>query len=200
MHHNMNWNRFRGITLGIFCFLAWGAMLYGTAPSGKTLEGARVELFADPTKDVVVILFVAVECPISNRFAPVVNRIHEDFEANDFAMWTVYTDDLFTTDQIEKHRTDYQYKIPVLIDFDRKLAKYCGASVTPEAVVYVRESSEQYRMVYRGRVNNQYVDFGKWRQKSTKQDLLEVLTEVRENGIDGIEFQETRAIGCYIGD
>ena len=175
-------------------------MLLGIAPSGETLAGAQVDLFADASKDVVVILFVAVECPISNRFAPAVNRIYRDFEANDFAMWAVYTDDLFTTDQIEAHRTDYQYKMPALIDFDRKLAKYCGASVTPEAVVYVREDSGRYRMVYRGRVNNQYVDFGEWRRKPTQQDLLDVLLQIRENGIGSIKFHETRAIGCYIGD
>lgn len=143
---------------------------------------------------------MAVECPISNRFAPAVNRIYRDFEARDFAMWTVYTDDLFTTDQIETHRTDYQYQMPALIDFDPILARYCGTTVTPEAVVYVRENSETYRMVYRGRVNNQYVDFGKWRQRHTKQDLLEVLTEFHENGIVDIEFRETRAIECYTGD
>ncbi len=196
----MNWNRFRGITLGSFCFLAWGATLLSATPSSKTLEGMRVDLFADPSKDVVVILFVAVECPISNRFAPAVNRIYGDFESNDFAMWTVYTDDLYTTDQIEKHRTDYQYKIPALIDFDRKLAKYCGASVTPEAVVFVRDESEQYRMVYRGRVNNQYVDFGKWRPEATKQDLREILESIRIGKSKDIAFQTTRAIGCYIGE
>lgn len=196
----MNQNRYIREAVVICGLLFLGLFQLIAHPTGKTLEGARVDPFADDSKDVVVILFVAVECPISNRFAPVVNRIHENFEASNFAMWTVYTDDLFTTDQIEKHRSDYQYKIPALIDFDRKLAKYCGATVTPEAVVYVRDNSDQYRMVYRGRVNNQYVDFGKWRQKPTKEDLLEVLTEVVEDGIDDIEFQETRAIGCYIGD
>jgi len=150
--------------------------------------------------ETVVVLFVAVECPISNRFAPAVNRIYAEFESSALAMWTVYTDDLFTTEEIAQHRVDYQYKMPALIDFDRKLAKYCGATVTPEAVVFVRDESKQYRMIYRGRLNNQYVDFGKWRPEATKQDLRDILESIRNGKSMELAFQTTKAIGCYIGD
>jgi len=169
-------------------------------PTGTTLEGARVDIFGDDSKDVVVILFVAVECPISNRFAPEVNRIYEEFENGDFQMWAVYTDELFTRKEIEAHRSDYQYRMPALIDFDRALAQYCGASVTPEAAVFIREDSGEYRMVYRGRVNNQYVDFGKWRPRPTKHDLREVLELLAGGKSDSIAFRSTEAIGCYIGE
>ena len=190
---------FRGV-LGVCGLLFLGVFQLFSYPNGTSLDGTNVDLFGNASKDIVVVLFVAVECPISNRFAPAVNRVYEDFDSADFAMWTVYTDDLFTTDEISKHRTDYQYQFPALVDFDRKLAKYCGATVTPEAVVFVRENAEKYRMIYRGRVNNQYVDFGKWRPEATKQDLRDILESIRNGKSTDLAFQTTRAIGCYIGE
>ena len=196
----MNQIRFIKAVSMLFCLLFSGTLQMNADPNVSSLEGIEIELFGDETTKIAVVLFVAVECPISNRFAPAVNRIYDDFESSEFAMWTVYTDDLFTTEEIAQHRTDYQYRMPALVDFDRTLAKYCGATVTPEAVVFIRDESKQFRMAYRGRVNNQYVDFGKWRLKPTKQDLREVLTAIRKGKGNGIVFVETEAIGCYIGE
>jgi len=165
-----------------------------------TLEGARVNPFEQASEETLVFLFVAVECPISNRFAPSVNAIYEQYASKDLAMWTVYTDDLFSVGDVRKHRTDYQYRNPALLDFEHRLAKHCGASVTPEAVVFVREGPGAYRMVYRGRIDNQYVDFGKWRLKATRQDLREVLDAVRAGEAASLELRTTEAIGCYIGE
>lgn len=186
--------------LGVSWLLIMGATFLDARPEGTLLDGTDLDLFGDSSIETVVVLFVAVECPISNRFAPAVNRIYEEYESSAFAMWTVYTDDLFTTEEIAQHRKDYQYRVPALVDFDRELARYCGATVTPEAVVFVRDESEQFRMVYRGRVNNQYVDFGKWRPTPTKHDLRDILESIRNGKSTDLAFQTTKAIGCYIGE
>ncbi len=196
----MNRNRILGRLLSVSWLLAMGATLLDARPVGTAMDGSEVDLFGDSSIETVVLLFVAVECPISNRFAPTVNRTFAEFESSAFAMWTVYTDDLFTIEEIAQHRSDYAYKMPALVDFDRTLAKYCGATVTPEAVVFVRDESKQFRMVYRGRINNQYVDFGKWRNRPTKHDLHDILDSVRKGNPSELEFQTTRAIGCYIGE
>ncbi len=170
------------------------------APRATTLDGKALDLLGEESKAVVAFVFVAVECPISNRFAPEVNRIYKDFSGDDFQMWSIYTDDFFTTEEIQGHRSDYGYLLPSLTDFDRNLARYCGATVTPEAVVFVREEAGSYRMVYRGRVNDQYVDFGRWRPKPTKHDLRDVLESLRNGEAGRFEFRATKAIGCYIGE
>ena len=144
----------------LLSLLARGALIEAE-PVATSLEGSQVALFEEAAESVLLVLFVAVECPISNRFAPSVNAIYEEFSAVDFAMWTIYTDDLFSTDEILKHRADFEYGMPALMDFDRGIAKHGGATVTPEAVVFVREVSGSYRMVYRGRIDHQYVGFGK---------------------------------------
>ncbi len=72
--------------------------------------------------------------------------------------------------------------------------------MTPEAVVYARDEGGAYRMTYRGRVNNQYVDFGKWRREPTKRDLREILERLRSGKRSELAFTETKAIGCYIGE
>lgn len=186
--------------LGILLLLFAGGAQARAGVVATSLEGTRVDLFDESRKGVLVLLFVAVECPISNRFAPSVNAIYEEYGSSDLEMWTVYTDDLFLADEIRKHRGDYRYRMPALIDFEHELAAYCGATVTPEAVVFFREESGAYRMVYRGRIDNQYVDFGKWRLKATQQDLREVLDVIREGKGGELELRTTEAVGCYIGE
>ena len=165
-------------------------------PVATSMERSQVALFEEATESVLVVLFVAVECPISNRFALSVNTIYEEFSSGDFAMWTVYTDDLFSTDEILKHRADFEYGMPALMDFDRGIAKYGGATVTPEAVVFVREASGNYCMVYRGRIDNQYVDFGKWRLKAMREDLREALDIALVGEAGGLGLRTIEAIGC----
>ncbi|MGK0240056.1 MAG: hypothetical protein ACI92G_003540 [Candidatus Pelagisphaera sp.] len=192
-------NLYRALLGALLLFVTVGVFANG-GPVARSIEGDGIDLFEEATESTLVLLFVAVECPISNRFAPSVNAIYEEYRSDGFEMRTVYTDDMFSREKILKHRTEYSYGMPALIDFDRVLAKFCGATVTPEAVVYVRDDSGSYGMVYRGRIDNQYVDFGKWRLKATREDLREVLELARKGEAGGLALRTTEAIGCYIGD
>lgn len=186
--------------------IALAALLVASVAMGRSdsivelrgVEGDVERIFEESKASVLVFLFVAVECPISNRYAPAVNALYERYASDDLAFWTVYTDDLFSKEAIRRHRNDFEYKASSLIDFNQTATSFCRTTVTPEAAVFARDGDGHPRMVYGGRIDNRYVDFGKWRPKPSKEDLLEVLEAASKGEAGSLEFRATRAVGCYI--
>ncbi len=73
-----------------------------------------------------------------------------------------------------------------------------GAQVTPEVAVYHRSANGLYELVYLGRIDDQYQNFGKWRREPHRKELEEVLDALVEG--ETVALRKTRAIGCYIGE
>ena len=77
-------------------------------------------------------------------------------------------------------------------DPQHALVKKAKAQVTPEAAVF----SATGRLLYHGRIDNRYVDFGRDRPEATERDLENVLQAISEGKTSG--FVSKPAIGCYI--
>jgi hypothetical protein len=139
----------------------------------------------------VVFILTRTDCPISNRYAPEVQRLMEEYGAHvDF--WLVYPDPEESPGQIAEHVHDYGYRCGVLRDVTHQLVDMVGAEVTPEAAVF----SPDGRLVYSGRIDDRYVDFGKARPQATIHDLERVLLAVLAG--DYVASTRTRAVGCPI--
>jgi hypothetical protein len=165
-----------------------------TAPP-LALRDADGEEF-DPVRSsaavATVFVFVRSDCPISNRYAPTVRRLAEEFGPRGVAFWLVYADPDETEESIEAHREAYDFGAPSASDVHHDLVRWTGASVTPEAVVFV----PGHGVVYRGRIDDRYVAFGQARQSPTRSDLLEVLERTLDG--DPPAFHTAVAIGCAI--
>jgi len=79
-----------------------------------------------------------------------------------------------------------------VLDHDHKLTRFAGAEVTPEAAVFDGKGL----LVYRGRIDNLYADFGKKRAKPTRRDLRETLDALLAG--KRLAKRTTKAVGCYI--
>jgi len=169
-----------------------------TAPSQElqvfNLSGERLDPFQASNIVATVFIFVATDCPISNRYAPEVQRLQTEFSSKGIAFWLVYPDRDVSADTIRKHINDYHYSIGALRDPEHSLVKRTGARVTPEAVVFDRNQE----IVYRGRIDDRYVELGQMRPAPTQKNLEEALTAV----VTGkpVSVPSTRAIGCHIPD
>ncbi len=161
-------------------------------PSPLTIAGEPIDPLQGKSK-AVVLIFLASDCPISNRYAPLVNRIYEAYKEKGIEFYGVYPMSSETLEDIESHRSDYGYKMPALIDKDHVLVDQADAMVTPEVSVYLPETGI---WAYRGRINDLYVDFGKWRRNPTENDLTDALDLILSG--DEFEPKRTRAVGCYI--
>jgi peroxiredoxin len=155
------------------------------------LSGQEVDPFEASQAKAVVFLFVRTDCPISNRYAPEVRRLHQKFAARGVAFHLVYPDADETVEMIRQHVKAYEYHLKVLRDPRHALAKLAGVRVTPEAAVFVGG-----RMLYRGRIDNRFVAFGKARPAPTAHDL-EMALEAILNG-KPVAVERTAAIGCFI--
>jgi len=157
------------------------------------LDGSRVNPLSGDAK-ATVFLFTRSDCPISNRYAPEVGRLHERFSRLDVEFWLVYLDPDETTETIRRHMKEYGYRLGALRDPGHELVRRTGAKVTPEAVVFDGSGA----MVYRGRIDDRYTAFGKARVAATRHDLEDALLAV----LDGRPVREstTKAVGCFIAD
>lgn len=157
------------------------------------LSGQAVDPLQADNGKAVVVLFIRTDCPISNRYAPEVRRLQEKFAASGVIFWLVYPDPDESVEMIRQHIKAYDYHLGALRDPAHALVKMTGVRVTPEAAVFVSR-----RLVYRGRIDNRYVAFGKARPTPTTHDLERILETILKGKT--ITPETTTAIGCFIPD
>jgi peroxiredoxin len=156
------------------------------------LKGRTVNPFQGAQAKAVVFFFVRTDCPISNRYTPEIERLASTYEKEGVVSWLVYPEAGNSVEDIEQHRKDYHLSLQALRDPQHALVKFARVTVTPEVAVFIPDGHE----LYRGRIDDRYVDFGKERPAPTTRDLDEVLKAVI--GAKPIGKTVTRAVGCYI--
>ena len=158
------------------------------------LDGRQVEPLLAKDAKAIVFIFIRTDCPLSNRYAPEVRRLDNKFAKSGVRFWLVYPDPGESGEIIRNHIKEYEYRLKALRDPEHKLVKITGAQVTPEAAVF----SPGGRMIYRGRIDDRYVAFGKARAAPTTRDLEQVLEAILEG--KQVTNRTTAAIGCFIPD
>lgn len=165
----------------------------GKSPTPLDLDGRPVHPLQDATARATVLIFVQTDCPISNRYAPEVKRLHDRFSSQNVAFHLIYPDPTQTAEMIRSHLQHYRYPCAAIRDPYHILVARAGVTVTPEAAVFVGNE-----LVYRGRIDDRFIDLGKARIVPAQRDLESVLERVIKG--ETIQFQTTVAIGCYIPD
>jgi thiol-disulfide isomerase/thioredoxin len=158
----------------------------------RNLHGKTVRPLVAKQRKATVLLFIAHDCPISNAYAPEISRIYRSYRDKQIAFYLIYVDPGLKPETAAKHSKDYRLSIPALLDPSHKLVELTGAMVTPEAAVVGRDG----KLLYRGRIDDLYLDFGKRRHEATKRDLREALDAVVAGKKPAA--RTTKAVGCYI--
>lgn len=159
------------------------------------LSGRMVHPFDDPRAKAVVFIFVGVDCPISNRYAPELKRLQKLFAAKHVRFHLVFPGKDETTAAIQAHLREYGYSPYALRDPKQDLVKLAGAQVTPEAAVFAPGNSG-YRIVYRGRIDDRVIAFGKVRPAPRRRDLRLAIEAILKG--NPLAFTTQPAIGCFI--
>jgi thiol-disulfide isomerase/thioredoxin len=140
----------------------------------------------------VVLYFVTTDCPLSNGYAPEMNRIEQAYAPRGVLFFAVQGDTTIPDEEVRRHAREYGYRFPALLDPHEVLARHTGATVTPEAVVLSPEGA----VLYLGRIDNKVEDFGKTRVEATEFDLRDTLEAVLAGR--PVPHPRTRALGCAI--
>ncbi len=165
-------------------------MLAADTPGGGSISMETLSGY--DAREATVLLFVNTTCPIANRYAPEMNRIHRDFEEEGVALYRVYSNHTVTEEDIDSHTREFSLAMPYFHDADYALAQRVGAKVTPEAVVVDSEGEVRYC----GRIDNLFYALGKTRSEVTKHDLRDAIKAVLAG--NEVSLKETKAYGCYI--
>jgi hypothetical protein len=142
----------------------------------------------------VVLVFVSVDCPISNRYAPEVSRVSERFASQGVRFFLVYPNPLDTAARIREHLASFGYTVAALRDPRQELARHAGATITPEAAVY----DSRGKRAYRGRIDDRYISLGSQRPAPRRRDLIDALAATLAGR--AVERPETPAVGCFMAD
>ena len=180
----------------LICLLALATGVFSTKAAEFSLDGVRdlagkaVDLAQNEKQNVVVFVFLSVDCPISNRYALTLRKLKSEFEE---ARWIlVYPNADESAEAIRKNLKEYEFSGEVWRDTQHALVRLAEVTVTPEAAVYLQGAG----FVYHGRIDDRYVDFGKHRAEASTNDLRDVLDEIRNGKVPPARI--TKAIGCSI--
>jgi hypothetical protein len=182
----------------ILCFLIVASATMGAMAAGVRAPNLAGELI-DPLQapagtKAIVLLFISTECPYSNRSAPEIRRIQDAFEPKGVRFWLVYPNPAETPAIIRAHLKAFGYPDLALRDFRHDLVALAKPTVTPEAAVFNPDG----RLVYRGRIDDRFVELGRERPAPSKHDLEEALTLTVAGKL--VVPPTTQAFGCFIAD
>ena len=80
------------------------------------LEGQQVTPLQETDARVTVFLFTRTDCPISNRYAPEVQRLQAKFRPDNVRFLLIYPDPDESVQAIRKHIKEYGYQLDALRD------------------------------------------------------------------------------------
>lgn len=161
--------------------------------SARDLDDTLVDPWKIASGQPVVLLFVRTDCPISNRYAPKITKLQEEFQGK-VRFWLVYPDADESPARIRAHLREYRYATPALRDVRHELVQVAHATITPETAVF----NGAGELLYHGRIDNWYEDLGRARQAATTHELEDAVRAALEN--KRVNPDHANAVGCYIAD
>ncbi|MBM3778770.1 MAG: hypothetical protein FJW23_11115 [Acidimicrobiia bacterium] len=157
------------------------------------LDGRLVAPLSQPAR-AAVLLFLSVDCPISSRYAPEIQRLQRTWAGRGVTFWLVFPNPAESNASIGAHLESFGYPRRALRDPTGALVRRAEATVTPEAAIFDRGGAR----VYRGRIDNRFVRLGLERPAPTVRDLDAAIGAA----LDGrpVEPATTHAVGCFLAD
>ena len=179
--------------------LAMGARAEGEVPAPPAI-GATIDDFTLPDvdnkdrslkslagKNGTVLLFIAVQCPVSNAYNERMEQLAQEYKAKGIAVIGINSNAAEDADAVKSHAAEHKLSFPILKDPGSKIADKLGASVTPEA--YFLDAKN--KLLYHGRIDN---------SRNAAQVEASDLRNALDAALSGkpVEKTEARAFGCSI--
>jgi peroxiredoxin len=185
------------LVFGLAAMVNGGAFTDIPAPPaiGNTIEdftlpdvdGKDRALNALKGKNGSVLIFVAVQCPVSNAYNERMEKLAQDYKARGIAVIGINSNVTEPAADVKSHAATHNLTFPILKDPGNKIADRLGATKTPEA--YVLDANN--KLVYHGRIDNSKDASGV--NSSELRDALEALLAGKP-----IEKSTAMAFGCTI--
>ena len=192
--------KFRNLSILVaLVFVIAGVAIAGEVPAppaiGSTIEeftlpdvdGAEHSLKSLAGKNGTVLIFIAVQCPVSNAYNERMAQLAADYKAKGINVIGINANVLEDAAAVKAHAQEHKLSFPILKDANNKIADKLGASVTPEA--YFLDANN--KLLYHGRIDN---------ARNPAQLETSDLRNALDAALSGkpIEKSEAKAFGCTI--
>ena len=139
-----------------------GRMIEGDVPAppaiGATLpdftlpdaSGKEHTLASLAGKNGSVLIFIAVQCPVSNAYNERMEKLAQDYKAKGINVIGINSNVAESADAVKEHAAEKKLTFTILKDAGNKVADRLGATVTPQA--YFIDASN--KLLYLGRIDN----------------------------------------------
>lgn len=135
---------------------------------GQSPDGSQVTELAPSRSRVLVLFFVATDCPISNRSFPEMKRLREKYTPQEAAFWYVYPNDDETPQAVEDHQRSFDAHGISMLAHGPDIVRLAHVYATPEVAILKRAPRTGWQTIYAGPIDNRYVKFGLERSRATE--------------------------------
>lgn len=182
-----------------------GAVIAGSGRNNNEIPappaiGATIEEFTLPDvdgqnrtlkslkgKNGTVLVFIAVQCPVSNAYNERMEKLAADYKSKGIAVIGINANATEDAATVKAHAAEKGLTFPILKDSGNKLADKLGATRTPEA--YFLDSNN--KLLYHGRIDNSQ------NPAAIESNDLRMALDAALAG-KPIEKTEAKAFGCTI--
>src|ERR1044072_2120701 len=139
-----------------------GSRVEGEVPAPPAI-GATIEDFTLPDvdskdhslkslagKNGTVLIFIAVQCPVSNAYNERMEKLAQDYRAKGINVIGINSNVKEDAAAVKAHAAEHKFTFTILKDPSNKIADRLGAAVTPEA--YFLDPNNN--LLYHGRIDN----------------------------------------------
>lgn len=135
----------------------------------------------------VVFVFLSTECPVAQRYAMRLKRMHTEFANKHVTFVGVYSNENDSVEDVKAYLAKAEYLFPIVKDKDGSLARHIGATMTPQA--HLIDTSGVLR--YRGSI-----DDNRYETRIKHHYLKDALVAI----VSGkpVPVEETAAFGCTV--
>jgi hypothetical protein len=152
------------------------------ATYGQDGSGHPVTQLGTRETRAIVLVFLASDCPISNRYLPELKRLDGEFAHQNVAFWLIYPNYGETAKAVREHLAEFGISTRVLLKPSPDLMALIPATITPEAAILTttvgHDGNQTLAKAYLGRIDNRYVEIGRERPAATEHDLEQAIRAV----------------------
>ena len=113
-------------------------------------SGAEHTLASLKGKNGAVLVFIAVQCPVSNAYNERMEKLAQDYQARGVNVVGINSNETESATDVKAHATAKHLTFQILKDSGSKIADTLGATRTPEA--YYLDANN--KLLYHGRIDN----------------------------------------------
>jgi peroxiredoxin len=151
------------------------------------LDGKEQTLASLKGKNGTVLIFISVQCPISNAYNERMEKLAQEYAPKGVNVVGINSNVTEPANAVKEHAASHNLNFRIIKDNGNKIADQLGAEHTPEA--YLLDASG--KLVYRGRIDN---------SKNVDSISANDLRDALESTLAGkpVAKSEARAFGCSI--